>query len=222
MSTSHRRVLHVQRRYLRHRGAAGFADAPRLQFADPCSAGGPGLAIPSRERLLPCANDPSLRGRKSAAPLTHSMLPLHRLQISQTFSEGTFESLDVISPIIRGRRWPRSTDCKSSNGHGRDQRALNRELAHCSPLSCAARCGSSAPRTSLGNPDRHHRREASGIGVVDRGDADKPAVDQAIQARALRSPSGAVGSRRHPTRAPFGHGTFPELAPLCPVCASIR
>jgi hypothetical protein len=58
--------------------------------------------------------------------------------------------------------------------------------------------------------------------VVDRGDADKPAIDQAIQARALHSPSGAVGSRRHPTRARFGHGTFPELAPLCPVCASIR
>jgi hypothetical protein len=63
----------------------------------------------------------------------HSALAARRLEIFQTFSEGTFDSLDVISPIIRGRSRPRSTDCKSSNGHGRDQRALYRELAHCSP-----------------------------------------------------------------------------------------
>ena len=133
------------------------------------------------------------------APLC-SMLAPRRLEIFQTFSEGTFERLDVISPIIRGRRGPRSADCKSSNGHGRDQRALNRELAHCSPLSCAARCGSSAPRTSLGNPDRHHRREASGIGVVDRGDADTVTSWSAAAWSRVRFSKSSTGSPSGPMR----------------------
>src|SRR5438128_784336 len=58
------------------------------------------------------------------------MLAPRRLEILQTFGEGAFDSLDVISAIIRGRRGPQTTDCKSSNGHGRDHRAFDRELAH--------------------------------------------------------------------------------------------
>jgi len=81
--------------------------------------------------------------RKENKRKRNSMLALLRLEILQTFGERTFDSLDVIRPVIRWRRGPRSTDCKSSNGDGRNQRALKRKLAHCeTPSSAAGKAGS--------------------------------------------------------------------------------